>query len=467
MFNAHQFYPTPSHIATKMKLALKEGRQKIDPILDPSAGKGDLLRQFPPNKTVAVEIDPTLRETLAGAGFSVIGSDFLEFNEVGVYPSIIMNPPFSHGIIHLFHAWDMLQDGGRLVCLLPTTALNSGNSAKSKLGKLIELHGTLEELGSCFEDAERHTKIDVVMITLDKPKLKTCFDFSGFDYSFENFETAIAQNVTGGLGKMDIVQVLVHQYELALEALRERYQSHQQLLFALTGISERAYASQYGGTKITEVIDFTDQVKKLKGMFWQTVFQKTELESRATSDFRKKFESWAEQQTAMAFNEQNIKEMLSMFWQNKKAIDLDSLCHVFDRLTRNHANCIVGEGWKTNKASKLNTKVILEYGISYDHLWGFSIPWRHRDTYRDIDKAICILSGKSFNDIQSIENSLETFCRDIKQNKRDYSEKFESEFFKIRIFKKGSVHLWFKDVKLNEDFNKRVATHRKWIGSDY
>ena len=106
--------------------------------------------------------------------------------------------------------------------------------------------------------------------------------------------------------------------------------------------------------------------------------------------------------------------------------------------------------------------MIIEYGVNHNQ-WGFSTNYHRQDLYQDIDKAMCILSGKKFLKIQGIDEAIADFIR----SETHYTEKFESEFFTIRIFKKGTVHLWFKDLKLNDDFNLAVAKHRKWIGSDY
>ncbi len=453
-----EFYPTPKAIALRMIEALKRDR-RIVRLLDPSAGKGDLLdvSRYHASEVKAIELDPDLASTLKGKKYAVIGSDFLEFNEKSSFDSIIMNPPFSDGIDHLLHAWEILSDGGRVVCLLPVTVLNQGNQTKAKLSQLIEIHGSVENLGDCFADAERKTSVEVVMITLDKPKTQCGFNFSIDDFTVENIEAAISTNKTATLGKNDVIKTLVHQYELAVEALRQKFVAQEQLNFALQGIA--VYVGESNKEPLTSRVTYPEMLAELKARFWRTVFIKTELQSRATSDFQEKFTNWANDQVQLAFTESNIKEMLLMFWQNKSQIDDDSLCHVFDYLTRNHANCVVGEGWKTNKASKLNTKMIIERGINHSS-WGFATCHHRTSNYNDIDKAMCILSGTNIKNIVTIDSALSSWV-----HKR--TDTIESTFFHIKVFKKGTVHLQFKDKDLNERFNTRVGKLRQWIGSDY
>ena len=55
----------------------------------------------------------------------------------------------------------------------------------------------------------------------------------------------------------------------------------------------------------------------------------------------------------------------------------------------------------------------------------------------------------------------------IKDKGIEYREPFESSYFEIRIFKEGTVHLKFLDTKLWEEFNRRAAIGKEWIGPDY
>ena len=54
-------------------------------------------------------------------------------------------------------------------------------------------------------------------------------------------------------------------------------------------------------------------------------------------------------------------------------------------------------------------------------------------------------------------------CSSVKAGEIEYTEKFVSTFFELRIYKKGTVHLKFRDKPVWEKFNGRVAQIRKWI----
>ncbi|MGZ4036878.1 MAG: hypothetical protein ACXVPQ_03565 [Bacteroidia bacterium] len=121
------FFPTPKDLVAKMLewAQLKEN----DAILEPSAGKGDILdairehfQDAEPNAEPdldAIELNSSLREMLALKGYNVIGTDFLSYDDTA-YDKIIMNPPFENGldIDHVTHAFDLLKYGGRLVAIV-------------------------------------------------------------------------------------------------------------------------------------------------------------------------------------------------------------------------------------------------------------------------------------------------------------------------------------------------------------
>ena len=185
MFNA-DFYPTPRSVAEKMLAPFDSKRLLSAKILEPSAGKGDIAEAIASRMACGmafsrvehfrgsihcIELEPELRATLSGMGYRVVGDDFLAFQPDGErYDLIVMNPPFSTADKHLLHAWDILR-GGDIACLLPAAMLNNQHtSSRRLLATIIEENGSVENLGPCFEDAERKTNVDVVLIRLHKDK---------------------------------------------------------------------------------------------------------------------------------------------------------------------------------------------------------------------------------------------------------------------------------------------------------
>lgn len=117
------FFPTPPDL---LKRLLKWAQvRRSDAVLEPSAGKGDILDAiaalYPgtPLDLDAIEISPYLREILDLKGYNVIANDFLSY-EGTAYDKIVMNPPFENGLDteHVMHAYGLLKHGGRLTAIV-------------------------------------------------------------------------------------------------------------------------------------------------------------------------------------------------------------------------------------------------------------------------------------------------------------------------------------------------------------
>jgi hypothetical protein len=117
---AHQFYPTPANVAEAAVEMAQIG--STDECLEPSAGTGNLADLMPKGRTYCVEISNLHSEILRAKGYQVATMDFLQFR--GSYDRIVMNPPFSEGRwqAHIEHAATLLNDGGRLVAIVPASA---------------------------------------------------------------------------------------------------------------------------------------------------------------------------------------------------------------------------------------------------------------------------------------------------------------------------------------------------------
>jgi hypothetical protein len=139
----HQYYPTPENVAMQAIELADIGA--TDKCLEPSAGTGHIADLLPKGRTYCVEISPLHSEVLRAKGHEVITMDFLELR--GNYDRIVMNPPFSEGRwqAHVKHAAGMLNDGGRLVAIVPSSAFKftiDGYTVRSSAPLNNEFAGT-------------------------------------------------------------------------------------------------------------------------------------------------------------------------------------------------------------------------------------------------------------------------------------------------------------------------------------
>src|SRR5207249_3969609 len=91
----YQFYETPPDLAHRM-VAMAHVREG-DRVLEPSAGRGAILKAIQGAHRTAVELNPAMVEIKALAD-SIHYADFLQCNgELGTFDRVIANPPFRNG----------------------------------------------------------------------------------------------------------------------------------------------------------------------------------------------------------------------------------------------------------------------------------------------------------------------------------------------------------------------------------
>jgi len=472
-------------------------------ILDPESGSGAILDYL--SKTlkiesrhlVAIELDLELRFLLQGKGYKVIGSDFLEYDEPCEFGLIVANPPFSNGVNHALKIWEVLAPKGEAAILLnretidnpltkdrrvllsilasqidlttPTDFIDRGFSSEKDLPNLLkrlESAGRIEYLGQCFQDSERPTDVEVVLIRLTKPAKPTGIQFD--DLKIESDGSITDEEFAANpLARRDFIRDLVDRYNAAVAILKERGIAQSKLDLYLSDIEPAVYdaCDRKDSESLHIKPSLSDQVAALKSRFWNTLFRRSKLGQRATSHFFKKFDSYARQQSSLAFTVANINELVGLFFHTQEETMKECLEDVFDRLSAYcEGNKVYREGWKTNKSWRLNKKIIHPYGIRYEKDWGnFSMAHHSTEIYEDLDKVLCYVGGISPEKGATTYRAIDNFVGLVRRG-TPHNREFESCFFKIRIFKKGTVHLVFKDLKLLEDFNRKVAEGKNWLG---
>src|SRR5690625_990306 len=176
------FYPTPKALFRRLvgnSLRFISGR-----ILEPSAGKGDMIRYILEScgfrssddlKIDAIENDPRLVNTLMAEGFNVVWDDFLTYETYKEYDYIVMNPPFSNGVDHVLKALELAENQlsrCEIYAILNKETLNNAYSSKrQELLRRLDEHGAeVRYVSEAFSDAERKTDVEVALIHVEVEK---------------------------------------------------------------------------------------------------------------------------------------------------------------------------------------------------------------------------------------------------------------------------------------------------------
>jgi hypothetical protein len=479
-----EFYPTPESIIEKM-IEPYLARTIVFPkksILEPSAGKGDIVDYISKrcnanqSKMYCIEQNGELQYILQSKNYKVIHNDFLTYSGNYYFDLIAMNPPFSNGDEHLLKAWDILKSGD-IVCLLNAeTIKNPFTKKRALLKSIIEKNGSVEYLGNCFSDAERKTDVEVALVRLKKESSESDSMFSGFGSNNKDKTDFNETTLENQVARQDVIENTVICYQNVLEAMKDAIKAVSKLKFYLDPFVQYDWLQDSVIKILTDSrkdkqILFNDAIDEIKGLAWNHVFLKTKFQQFMTSRIKDDFHKFASTQGAMEFNAENIESMFDMLFMNRGKILEDCVTDVFDYMTKyDKKNKIHWEGWKTNDAYKVNRKVIFPYAISFDDRFGgyshFSLSYRSSSfSLHDIDKVMCFISGKKIDNIQTIQDSLsDSFkrARNVYKNSA-FDNTAESTFFKMRYFKKGTLHLEFKDADLWERFNITAAKGKNWL----
>jgi ParB/RepB/Spo0J family partition protein len=167
------FFPTPAPVIERM---LEEAEiEGCMTVLEPSAGKGDIVEAIQAAAPYAVvltgERNQTLRSILELKGCEPF-ADFLEWG--GSVQRIVMNPPFEKGqdIVHVRHAYDRLRPGGRLVSIMSEGPFFREGKADREFRIWLDLVGGRSEKlpEDSFKSAFRSTSVATRLVVIDMPE---------------------------------------------------------------------------------------------------------------------------------------------------------------------------------------------------------------------------------------------------------------------------------------------------------
>lgn len=449
MFNP-DFYPTPEQTVYDM-LSGFDVTNKI--ILEPSAGKGniiDILQMEGAKEILACEVNEDLRSIL-NTKCKVIENDFLELksDKISHIDAIIMNPPFSADEKHILHAYEIAPAGCEIISLCNIQTLSNAYSASRKrLVSLIQSNGNFIDLGDCFSDSERRTGVSVGLIRLKKPGDSYKTEFEGFFLDDEP-----EQEQENGIMSYDFIRDIVNRYIEAVKIFDKQLQASVEM----NQITKSFYSSKLATSVSSNNVPILreDFKKDLQKSAWNFIFDKLKMEKFMTRGVKDDINKFVEQQTHIPFTMRNIYVMLEgLISTTEQRID-KSILEVFDKLTQHHhANRYNLPGWKTNSHYLVNKKFIFPYIGSIDaYRWSsnyntYKIYRSDCESIEDLEKALCYINGINWDDIQTVYGS----CND-----NNYGIWYESHFFKYKAFKKGTLHVEFKNEDFWAKFNQRVA----------
>lgn len=467
----NDFYPTPREIVEKM-LADFDVAGKI--VLEPSAGTGnivDVLLEKGAAEVLVCEINPKWR-TLLGAkeGVRIIGEYFLQVTpeDVASVDLCVQNPPFSSQEKHILHAMDILPAGAGLVSLcngnfLDTNRRYGQTTDQKRIIEAIEAEGYTQYFGRCFSTAERPCDVSVTCLFYNKPRSgeEEFADF--FSYAPDD-----AELIGDGLQRYNLVRDYVNRY---VEAVR-RFDSVMAASDEINELTKPLGCSiKFGafneydkfGTKITR----SRYKKDLQKAAWRRIFDEMNLRKFVTSGVKQQLDSFIDHQKDLPFTMRNVYRMIEMIIGTNAGRMQRCLEEAFDAICSFSAeNSTAGEKWKTNSNYMVNRRFIIPGICDYDTRWPSStvrLSYCMTNKIEDIMKALCFLMGRNFDELENIHETVRNQpWGEWIQWWFKSGDNFTPAFFRVKAFKKGTMHFEFTDEETWAKFNRTVAEIRGW-----
>lgn len=499
MADTEQYYPTPPDLAQEM-IRLIDNRilPNYANLLEPSAGEGYLAEAAKKGYIEEIEIggkkhryrhdfncrisciekNKQRQATLRGKDYSVIWDDFLTFDPLMHYDVILMNPPFNNGARHLLKALEVCAAGGQIVCLLNAETLkNPYTNERKALAQKLEEQATFQirYKTAAFANAERSTNVEIALVYIKKPAAdNVCVTFDNFKRQiFAKRKEQSEQNTLVRHGEVDMLIDIYQAEAKAALALYQEMKNYQKisLMGASGGNSDEAVfmlkVNSIGGDDYT---DETNIIRKINYKYWRALLYSKELSYLMTSDIQREYYRNLTEMAGFEFNERNILAMKEDLSRNLLTNIDTAVMKVWEEFTSRYSceeyskNIHYYNGWKTNKAFRCNKKIILPlrpfsyWDLKYNKQ--LSIRNEAQSTLNDIEKAMNYLdSGRTehFDMTQALEAA----------SNRGQTSNIDTKFFKVTCYKKGTIHLTFKDLELLKKFNIYCGKKKNWLPDDY
>ena len=494
------FYPTPEKLAGKLIGCVDW--KNVKTVLEPSAGKGDLVEavqrmreQYKYSDRVrgaakgaekdfdVIELDYNLRLILRGKGMRLVGDDFLQYRTNKRYDLIIMNPPFSEGAKHLLHAIELQKDGGQIACLLNAETIRNPYTNERKLLKslLAKYEARIEFVRDGFKDAERRTGVEtaVVYLSIPRPARAESKILEGARKAIEqDYESARKDD--GQMVIADDILSLIEYFNVEARAGIDFMKTYDELMpHILAG--EGRYGGPLIGLRIgkNDFEGLTNEVvnsylKSLRLKYWNLLLDKPQLKAKMTSQMQRDFHEKLHEMAEYDFNRHNVMQVFyDIQIQLQQGVE-DSIMRLFSKLSDEHSwnrevqndNIHYFNGWATNKAWKVGMKVILpingfrSYGWSSDKLDEYDIT----NTISDLERSLMYLDKGEIGWQRDPYSVIRT-ANELGTQRQE----LDFTYFSCKFYKKGTCHIKFRPeaAPIIDRLNIFAARNRSWLPPSY
>ena len=495
--DSKDYYPTPPALAAELLAGLKIDGHSIEyaggPILEPSAGSGDLARAIEKaagcwyigNKRASdyrananndiltrlqldcIERSADLRAVLKENGFRVIHDDFLTFTPRAHYKAIIMNPPFSDGARHLLHALRIMERGGEVRCILNAETIRNPctNERKELAALLNKYNARITYKQGAFTHAARKTAVEVALVFVTIPPAPPVSRIR-LELNAETTQRYKAAPDLAALVSSDPITAAVERYNAAADGLARLYEEYNGISSLFT-LPKKQGDSSAPAPCVSLNKGYNDALCDLRAIYWEQLFDLPQICDAMTWTMQNDYRERLNDLRHYDFTPYNILTVREEISRNIVANIESEIIRLFDDWTNLHYNSEYSKnvhyynGWCTNEAYKIGKRVIFRCNV-YSY-WSDKLrPTSAADDLANIEKTLHFLdtNGASYNgdDLRAALKAAEASGQ---------TAKIKLHYFTATFYKKGTCHIEFTNADVLKSFNIFASQKKGWLPPSY
>ena len=394
------------------------------------------------------------------------------------YSLILMNPPFSQGDLHLLKALEIQKNGGSIICLLNAeTLLNPYTNTRKLLKKELDKYqAQVEYIENGFSKSERKTDVKVAIVKVHisrKENKSTIYERMEEAVEADDLNYEATELVVG-----DYIEQLIQSYNKEVAATLELIREYESLKpYMMSHLSDdypynKAILTLTIGTEsnYSQLVDTNQYLKVVRLKYWSALLNNKKFTGKLTSNLQEKYRGMIERMADFDFTLFNIQTIADQINSEMVTGIKETILNLFDKLSSQHSwypecggNIHYWNGWKANKAHKVNQKVIIPtHGMFSSYSWNkntFEVSTAY-SVISDIEKALNYLDGGLTEEVNLLGILQEAELM-------GQTRKIKCKYFSVDLYKKGTTHIKFHDTRLLDKLNIYAAQNKMWLPPNY
>ena len=185
---------------------------------------------------------------------------------------------------------------------------------------------------------------------------------------------------------------------------------------------------------------------------WAALMEQLGFDQLLDQQARKEFHDGL-RDDPVPFTPDNCAATFGNIWTNRRDLYLRGIANVFAKLDRR---------FRSHNGFKIGARLIIDRALNE---WGSWDRYERRDTLRDVERVFLELDEKPpVSEGQSIASQV----ADAARVRGSLPTVIEGDYFRVRVFKNGNLHIWFERDDLLQNVNLLLAEYYgEAIGDGY